>query len=64
MAAESPFDFFVLYCPRGADHFCAEPVSQCTDAINLSDRRRPDEVGGAVLAPGETLAGCWTLRSA
>ncbi|MGJ7510468.1 aldose 1-epimerase [Variovorax sp. GT1P44] len=64
MTAESPLDFFVLYCPRGADHFCAEPVSQCTDAINLSDRRGPDEVGGAVLAPGETLTGRWTLRSA
>ena len=37
MAAEAPLDFFVLYCPRGADHFCAEPVSQCTRcAINLS----------------------------
>ncbi|MDM0000027.1 aldose 1-epimerase [Variovorax sp. J22P240] len=64
MAAESPLDFFVLYCPRGADHFCAEPVSQCTDAINLSSRHGPEEVGGAVLAPGETLTGCWTLRSA
>jgi aldose 1-epimerase len=63
MAAESPFDFFVLYCPSGADHFCAEPVSQCTDAINLADRHGPAEVGGAVLAPGETLSGTWTLRS-
>ncbi|MDM0106767.1 aldose 1-epimerase [Variovorax sp. J22R24] len=64
MGAESPLDFFVLYCPSGADHFCAEPVSQCTDAINLSDRHSPEEVGGAVLAPGETLAGSWTLRAA
>ena len=64
VAAESPLDFFVLYCPRGGDHFCAEPVSQCTDAINLSGRHGPDEVGGAVLAPGETLTGCWTLRAA
>ena len=30
MAAEAPLDYFVLYCPRGHDHFCAEPVSQCT----------------------------------
>jgi len=63
MSAESPFDFFVLYCPRGADHFCAEPVSQCTDAINLSGRHGSCELGGAVLAPGESLSGRWTLRS-
>jgi aldose 1-epimerase len=64
MSAESPLDFFVLYCPRGGDHFCAEPVSQCTDAINLSDRHGPEDVGGAVLAPGETLSGHWSLRAA
>jgi aldose 1-epimerase len=63
MAAESPLDFFVLYCPRGGDLFCAEPVSQCTDAINLSPRHGPAEVGGAVLAPGESLSGAWSLRA-
>lgn len=63
MSAEPPLDFFVLYCPGGADHFCAEPVSQCTDAINLADRHGPDEVGGTVLAPGESLSGSWTVRS-
>jgi len=63
MSAEPPLDFFVLYCPSGADHFCAEPVSQCTDAINLADRYGPGDVGGAVVAPGETLSGTWTLRS-
>lgn len=61
MAAEAPLDFFVLYCPRGADHFCAEPVSQCTDAFNLWDRHGSDEVGGTVLAPGESLSGRWSL---
>src|SRR5205085_7175014 len=35
MEAEPPLDYFVLYCPRGYDHFCAEPVSQCTDWLNL-----------------------------
>jgi aldose 1-epimerase len=64
LAAESPLDFFVLYCPRGGAHFCAEPVSQCTDAINLSDRHGAAEVGGVLLAPGETLTGRWTLRAA
>lgn len=64
MAAESPLDFFVLYCPRGGDHFCAEPVSQCTDALNLSVRHGPGAIGGAVLAPGESLSGGWSLRVA
>lgn len=64
LVAESPLDFFVLYCPRGGDHFCAEPVSQCTDAINLAGRFEPAEIGGTVLAPGSSLSGCWSLRSA
>jgi aldose 1-epimerase len=63
MAAEAPLDFFVLYCPSGADHFCAEPVSQCTDAFNLWDRHGPGEVGGTVLAPGASLSGRWSLLS-
>jgi aldose 1-epimerase len=63
LAAEAPLDFFVLYCPRGGTHFCAEPVSQCTDAINLAGRHGPQEIGGTVLAPGQTLSGAWSLRS-
>jgi len=61
MEAEEPLDYFVLYCPRGFDHFCAEPVSQCTDAINLSPRYGRGAVGGASLAPGETLRARFTL---
>jgi aldose 1-epimerase len=64
LAADAPLDCFVLYCPRGGGHFCAEPVSQCTDAINLAGRHGPQEIGGAVLAPGQTLSGSWTLRRA
>jgi aldose 1-epimerase len=64
LAADAPLDFFVLYAPRGGGHFCAEPVSQCTDAINLADRYGQQEIGGAVLAPGQTLSGSWTLRRA
>jgi hypothetical protein len=37
-------------------------VSQCTDALNLSDRFAPDALGGTVLAPGASLTGRWTLR--
>lgn len=64
LQAQAPLDFFVLYCPRGAAHFCAEPVSQCTDAINLGSVHAGADIGGAVLAPGQSLAGSWSLRVA
>ncbi len=61
LRAEAPLDHFVLYCPRGGEIFCAEPVSQCTDAINLAGRYPAADLGGSVLAPGETLLGHWSL---
>ena len=61
MAAEAPLDYFVLYCPRGYDHFCAEPVSQCTDWLNLMPRFGHQAVGGARVAPGRTLDASFTL---
>ena len=61
MQAEAPLDFFVLYCQRGYDYFCAEPVSQCTDWLNLAGRYGPDVLGGTRLAPGETLVARFTL---
>jgi aldose 1-epimerase len=62
MEAESPLDYFVLYCPRGQDQFCAEPVSQCTDWLNLLPRYGHGPLGGARLAPGETLTVRFFLR--
>ncbi|HEX2546898.1 MAG TPA: aldose 1-epimerase [Ramlibacter sp.] len=62
MEAESPLDYFVLYCPQGYDYFCAEPVSQCTDWLNLMPQYGPEKLGGARLAPGETLTVRFTLR--
>ena len=61
LSAEAPLDFFVLYSPRGMDHFCAEPVSQCTDAINLSGQFGTGDLGGTVLAPGESVSAAWML---
>lgn len=55
MTAHAPLDYFVLYCPAGFDHFCAEPVSQCTDWINLLETCPRESVGGAMVAPGESL---------
>jgi aldose 1-epimerase len=64
MEAESPLDYFVLYCPTGYDYFCAEPVSQCTDWLNLLPRYGREAVGGARLAPGESLQASFSLTPA
>jgi aldose 1-epimerase len=61
MQADVPLDYFVLYCPRGYDHFCAEPVSQCTDWLNLLPTYGHEPLGGARLEPGETLRTGFTL---
>lgn len=54
MTAQSPFDYFVLYCPQGGDIFCIEPVTNCTDWMNLAQQGQGN-VGGQLLAPGATL---------
>lgn len=61
MQADVPLDYFVLYCPRGYDHFCAEPVSQCTDWLNLLPKYGHEPLGGARLEAGETLRTGFTL---
>ena len=61
LEAQAPLDYFVLYCPSGADHFCAEPVSQCTDWLNLLPRYGHQPLGGARLAPGQSLTAGFTL---
>lgn len=61
MQADAPLDFFVLYCQRGYDYFCAEPVSQCTDWLNLAGRYGADVLGGARLPPGHTLEARFNL---
>jgi aldose 1-epimerase len=61
MRAQPPLDFFVLYSPRGADHFCMEPVSNCTDWMNLATAN-VQYAGGALLPPGGTLVGRFELR--
>ncbi len=61
MSADPVLAFFVLYSPRGADHFCAEPVSQCTDWLNLMARYGRGALGGARLAAGEALSARFAL---
>ena len=59
--ADPVLDHFVVYAPPGADHFCAEPVSQCTDWLNLLDRYGRGSLGGARLTAGETLTASFRL---
>lgn len=56
LTAASPLDFFVLYCPEGQPFFCAEPVSNCTDWLNLKGRMPADSLGGGELAPGASCS--------
>ncbi len=64
MQAAAPLDYFVLYCPRGYPFFCAEPVSQCTDWLNLLHRHEAQTLGGTRIAPGERLAATFRLLPA
>ena len=47
MAAERPLSFLTLYTPAGEPYFCAEPVSNITNAFNLAPGR--DDTGLIVL---------------
>lgn len=52
ITAEAPLDFLVLYTPQGEPYFCAEPVSNATDAFNLAQQGVMD-TGMFSLAAGE-----------
>jgi len=49
--------FVLLYTPESADYFCVEPVTQCADSFNRP-KNTCEEIGGAVLLPGDSAA-CW-----
>lgn len=63
LRAQPPLDFFVVYCPPAQDFFCAEPVSQTTDWLNMASRpgMGPSQLGGSVLQPGEVLRAAFSL---
>ena len=60
--ATPPLDYFVLYCPRGQPFFCAEPVSQCTDWLNLLPHHEAQDLGGTQIAPRESMGASFSLR--
>ncbi len=49
MSASAPFGVLVVYIPPGESYFCAEPVSNTTDAFNLAHQR--NDTGMLVLRP-------------
>ena len=55
LEADPALAFLVVYTPPGADFFCVEPVSHCTDAVNLAAAGRGD-TGLRTLGPGERFA--------
>ena len=62
MEAQPPLDYFVLYCPRIYPFFCAEPVSQCTDWLNLQGQYEAQALGGTRIPPRESLVASFSLR--
>ncbi|HVI89705.1 MAG TPA: aldose 1-epimerase [Dongiaceae bacterium] len=53
MAASAPLRSLVVYAPKNESFFCAEPVSNITDAFNLCRER--DDTGMLVLEPGASV---------
>lgn len=53
MSASAPLRFLVVYVPKGEAYFCAEPVSNSTDAFNLCSSR--NDTGMLILEPGDQL---------
>ncbi len=63
MHSTAPLRYFVVYSPHHENFFCMEPVSNCTDWLNYpgkGHRYHGADMGGHVLAAGQTLAG--TIR--
>ncbi|MDP9109734.1 MAG: aldose 1-epimerase [Pseudomonadota bacterium] len=61
LGADAPLDYFVLYSPAEHDFFCIEPVSNCTDWLNLTDHPA-EQIGGRVVAPGERARATFWLE--
>lgn len=60
MTATPGLGFLVVYIPPGETYFCAEPVSNCTDAFNLAHER--DDTGMIVIDPAQTVSATISLR--
>ena len=54
--ADPIYSCLVIYTPHGQDFFCAEPATNCIDAVNLAAAGRLD-TGLIALEPDDTAAG-------
>lgn len=54
LRAQAPLTLLALYTPPQSAWFCVEPVSNCTDWLNLAGYP-PEATGGSELASGATL---------
>ena len=54
MSTTAALRVLVIYTPPGEDYFCAEPVSNCTDAFNLAHVR--GDTGLLIVAPGRSVS--------
>ncbi|WP_207483789.1 aldose 1-epimerase [Arenibaculum pallidiluteum] len=61
LSAGEPFRFLVAYTPADEDLFVVEPVSNCTDWLNLR-QLGPGSVGGTVLPAGGRIEGSIRLE--
>jgi len=53
MQADAPLNFLTLYTPANEPYFCAEPVSNITNAFNLSAHR--SDTGQIILQPEASI---------
>ncbi|HEY2889019.1 MAG TPA: aldose 1-epimerase [Dongiaceae bacterium] len=60
MTATGPLGVLVVYIPPGENYFCAEPVSNITDAFNLAHER--SDTGMQIVGPGASVSARVTLR--
>jgi aldose 1-epimerase len=60
MTATAPMGVLVVYIPPGENYFCAEPVTNITDAFNLAHER--GDTGMLIVAPGERVIAKVALR--
>jgi aldose 1-epimerase len=60
LRASEALGFLVIFTPGGQEFFCVEPVSHCTDALNLA-AAGADGTGMVALAPGAELSATVTL---
>jgi len=56
MTASKTLPYLIIFRPEGEDFFCVEPVSHCTNAVNM-DKEKWGETGLINLPPKETLTG-------